>query len=122
MHDNLLNILGGGITQIAASSYPAPFGSTLALMFYVDPIDVGKAYALEVTCHHEGSDINLWGWAGDMVSEEPMMDQLQTVSLPLNFALMGLPEPGSYELVVKANGDKIGAVPFKAVQIDEPRV
>ncbi len=122
VRENLIHVLGGGITRLGRSNYPAPLGCDLALTFYV-PYEEGRS-GLHVAafCPDPESGGHLFGFEATINMQVDSSVGPQSASLVVPFAGMGIPAPGRYSIEVVADGSVIGSVPFTAVIVDVPEM
>lgn len=118
LRENLVHILGGGITQIVRPDYPAPLACDIAITIYVGADDIDGPFPLSAVCADPKTGEDLFGFEVIInVSPEPTHGP-QSVSIVIPFSGMGIPEPGQYWIKVSANGAELGSVPFTALKSD----
>lgn len=122
VRENLLSVLGGGITTLGRPDFPAPINCDLALSFYVSTEVAGPmSHAIEVV-GSSASGVELFTFEtgfGVDVSPTKLPVTTQTVSMVIPVGRMGVPEPGHYQIEVFADGETLASVPFQVEKIDE---
>lgn len=117
IRENLLQVLGAGISQLVRGNYPAPLGADIALMLYLDGDPDGEVQ------HRVSGECRLQDKTGEPVfgfeytlrtTIEPGLGA-QSVSAVIPATALGLPAPGSYEISIKVDGSQIGVIPFTAI-------
>lgn len=116
IRDSLLNVLGGGITNIGVPSFPTAIGCDLALSLYLTPERVGTVtHAILVRGKAEGSDETLFeietGLKVEITGDERDI-RSQSASMILPVGMMGVQEPGGYTLEVLVDSEELAVVPF----------
>lgn len=115
IRENLLHVLGGGVTHVIRPSFPAPLGCTLALSFYVKyggGTDV--VHKVDVTGYKVGVSEPIFQYTTEFaIAEEPPAGA-ESVGLAIPLDNIGLPEPGDYEIAVGVNDEQLTVIPFTA--------
>jgi hypothetical protein len=119
VREGLLHILGGGITTVVRTEYPAELGVTLALRIMVHPTEAEHPHQLQIV---------LQGQDGEKVTEVRAEVQAETppdglepgdeAELLIPWDFPGRPKlqgPGRYSMELLIDGVHQGTVPFKAV-------
>ncbi|SMG34786.1 DUF6941 family protein [Agreia pratensis] len=116
VREGLLGVLAGGITTINRPSYPAPLLADLALSFLISGVpENGESFHITVEGHHEDEASEaLFGAEVDLDVGYVAEARLNTVPLVLSLANAGVPKAGIYTIVVSANNEVIGSLPFDA--------
>ncbi|QWS34049.1 DUF6941 family protein [Curtobacterium aetherium] len=120
VRENLLHVLGGGVTRLPRPGFPAPLGADIALLLYVDG-DSGVEVAHKVTgvCRLQGSDDEpVFGFEYTLRTVLGTEDGAQSVSAILPAANLGIPSAGAYQVEISVDDKSIGRIPFTAT-LDE---
>ena len=122
VHDNLFFILGGGITDVAYSDYPAELRVTLALRILVHPTEMGRQHHLEILLQDEDGDqitrVNADVQLGDPDQVPP--GELGEMLIPWSFpAKPQLPNPGRYAFEIVIDGIHQLTIPLRATGLQE---
>ena len=124
VREGLLHILGGGITNIARTEYPAELGVTLALRIMVHPTEAEHPHQLRIIVQGEDGE-NVTEVQAQIQAEPPPEgiepgDEGELV-IPWNFpGRPKLPTPGRYSMELLIDGVHQRTIPFKAIQMDLP--
>lgn len=124
VREGLLHILGGGITEIVRSEYPAELGLTLALRIMVHQTEVEHPHQLQIIV--QGEDGQKVTEVHAQVEAEPPPDGIEPgeegeLLIPWNFpGRPKLPAPGRYSMELLIDGVHQRSIPFKATQIQLP--
>lgn len=119
VREGLLHVLGGGITLLSRTDFPAPIASDLALTLYVTDAKMERqTHTVAVKGFQEGASEEMFGFELDL-SLDPtsatVPGAVQSVPLVVPTSMMGVPEPGSYRIEVSVDGELLTSVLFTAV-------
>jgi hypothetical protein len=117
VREQLLHILGGGITRVAREEYPAPLGMALALRVMLHPTEVDASHKLRVLLQDEdGKPVAEIGaeFGIQDVGEDVQPGEEISLALPLLLYDLPLPAPGAYSFELLIDGIHQTAVPFLA--------
>lgn len=117
--DNLLHVLGGGLSMLVRPSFPAPLACDLALTLYAKTDgDDEVVHVIEARGRRVGGGDDLFGAGVELhVNSMPGVGP-QSSSVVLFMANSAVPAPGMYEIVITVDGDPLATVPFTAVRAD----
>lgn len=116
VRDNLLHILGGGITRIWASEFPAPMRASLATRIMLDPDEAAERHKLRVVIQDDqGTRIGSFD-AEFGVGVPDALAPGEEVQVPLGFPLnpVRLPREGGYSLELLLDETHQASVVFRA--------
>ncbi|WP_431521199.1 DUF6941 family protein [Blastococcus capsensis] len=104
VRESLLHVLGGGVTVVASSAFPAPFGVDMALLLELDSDEPDLSHSVAVTAFDEQGQ-QVFRLAGELrrpVTDEGMKPLVPTVNFPLTvpMSLHPVDRPGLYRIVV----------------------
>lgn len=122
VRDNLLHMLGGGITRIWASEFPAPMRASLATRIMLHPTEAEKRHKLRVVIQDEdGAKIGSFD-AEFGVGVPDALTPGEEVQVPLGFPLnpVRLPKEGGYSLELLLDDAHQTSVPFRAAARPTP--
>lgn len=118
VRENLLHILGGGITRIHRPAYPAPFGSCMALRIMVHPSEADRPHELTVRLAdadgHEMARVVAQFQTNPAVAGDFQPGEEFALPLPLQMQPIGLPHEGAYVFDLLIDGIHQLAIPFVA--------
>jgi hypothetical protein len=124
VREGLLHILGGGITNIVRTEYPAELGMTLALRIMVHPTEAEHPHQLQIVVQDaDGGKITE---VRAQVQAEPPPKGVEPgeegeLLIPWNFpGRPKLPGPGRYSMELLIDGVHQASVPFKALLMKPP--
>lgn len=121
IRENLLSVLGGGITRIGRPDFPASINCDLALAFYASPRTSARDdHSIRVSLlSPDGEELYSFE-AGFELDTTLAIDDDETVTVPLVIPLgvMGVPNPGNYQVEVRADGELLTSVPFRVDKIE----
>lgn len=123
VREGLLHLLGAGITMIQRGSYPAPLGVQLALLFVMNPKADLRPYQLKIAIHDMEKDEEIGGIEASISPAGPTSyGDAYPVSMPLVLDLRdaGVPRPGSYEIQVELEGERLADLPVAALKVPTP--
>lgn len=118
VRENLLHVLGGGITALARPEYPAPLGAQLGLTVYTQiPSGEQQSIVFGITCRSAEDEVafELEGQL-EIMSHDGSVPASASIAVPLENA--GVPAPGLYFIEVKMNGSLEARIPFNATQAE----
>ena len=105
VREQLLHVLGAGISVVTRQSYPAPLGASLALMFECqeDATEVEIGFSVRI---RQDSPNNRAIATFDVQFDFKKDVEESPIQVPLAIPLheIGIPEPGIYTLSVVRNG------------------
>jgi hypothetical protein len=103
VREGLLHVLGGGITRLHRSEYPAPMQVTLVLQIVLTPVEIGFEHDVTALVQTEDGDVIIQA-SGHLEASppNPMLEPGESVILPLVMNLSGviLPAAGGYSVEV----------------------
>jgi hypothetical protein len=123
VHDGLLNVLGGGITQVNCGEFPAELGVSLALRIMVHPTEVAHPHQLEIVLQSEDGeqvtkvDVQLRTDPDVDLPDIPAGEEPE-ILMAWNFpGHPRLPREGRYSFELLIDGVHQASMPLKAVLI-----
>ena len=107
VREGLLHVLGGGVTTMGRSSFPAPMDVALALVMHVHPTELGSQHTLRVQV--QGADGQFVAsadaqWGPLSVAGDP---PLHEIGQPVVLDLRNVPLPASGDYSVELLIDNI---------------
>lgn len=119
VREDLLHILGGGITRLGRSTFPAPLNAALALRVMVHPTESSRRHQLEVRLIAEdGAPVATVEIEFELASAgtaRPGEELSASFAVPLH--TVGLPSPGAYSFELLIDGVHQTSVPFIAASL-----
>jgi hypothetical protein len=118
VREGLLHILGGGITRLHRSEFPAPMQVTLVAQVVLTPTEIQFAHDVAALIQTEDGDIVVQANGHlDAGEPNPMLEPGESVILPLVINLHGvvLPVPGGYSIEVSVDDVHQTSLTFRAV-------
>lgn len=115
IRENLLHVLGGGITRLYRAPYPAAIDIALALLLELEPGDEAQPNPIAVRIKAAGGD-PLFAVTADVgVANFPVDTDGLPRFMPLVVILRGeLPEPGLYRVELEVGSTQPLLLPFRA--------
>ncbi len=117
VRENVMHILGGGITQLTRPDYPAPLAADVALVLYVDGTPGTEVqHKVKGACYLSDRTDSVFEFEIDLVTQ--LVDGLgaQSVSIVIPASGFGIPEAGRYEIRLTVDDILLGSIPFSAVR------
>jgi hypothetical protein len=122
VRENLLGALGGGLTRVGDTSFPIPLLADLALIFEIFDDELAE-HQVMVECSHIDSPDDIIFRTGGPISAAPGQElkhvDVQTFPLVLPLNVVGIPNPGLYEIRVELDGHRVGNTHFVAELIGD---
>lgn len=116
--ENLLFILGGGITRIWRPQIPAALNVDLGMLFTMHPLEARERHRLAVVVQ-SADGRRIAELAAEFGMNEQMIEQLElrageSLSFPLAIPLrgVGVTEYGSYSIEILVDGGHVESLPF----------
>ena len=118
VREGLLHILGGGITRLHRSEFPAPMQVTLVVQVVLTPTEIGFPH--DVVARHLTEDGDVVVQANghlDPGEPNPLLEPGESVILPLviNLDNVVVPVPGGYSIEVAVDEVHQTSLTFRAV-------
>jgi hypothetical protein len=117
VRENLLHVLGGGITRLRKEAYPAPMQVDLALMVTLTPSERANLHSLGVDIRGADGEIifGLQGQFGisELGPDTPAWENSQ-VPIAIQMQLVAIPEPGDYVIEVMIDNRSTRSLHFRA--------
>jgi hypothetical protein len=122
VREGLLHILGGGVTRLNRSEFPAPIDASLAIQVSVHPTEAGAAHEVELRVLAEDGEMIVQATAGFAIDDTRALEPGEHFHVPIVLPMnrMGLPRPGGYSVEILIEGQHKASVPFRAVLRAEP--
>lgn len=118
VREGLLHILGGGITRLHRSEFPAPMQVTLVAQVVLTPTEIQFAHDVVATIQTEDGDVVVQ-LNGHLAAGEPnpLLEPGESVILPLVISLdsVVVPTPGGYSIEVSVDDVHQTSLTFRAV-------
>lgn len=122
VRENLLHVLGGGITRLWRNRFPAQMSVALAMMVQMRPGELGMPHSLQIqVTGADGEPIAAVG--GEFSSDaNPNLIPGESTNVPLviNLHDVLLPMPGQYGITVVVDRQEKLALSVLAVMTDPP--
>lgn len=117
VREGLLHVLGGGLTRLWRSEFPAPLGAALAIRIVVHPTEADAHHDFKVLLLAEdGEEVARLEGAfdpdGETKTDLPGEEVAANIALPM--PNIGLPCQGHYSFEVLIDGVHQRSVPFWA--------
>jgi hypothetical protein len=113
--DGLLNLVGGGITQVTATAFPISLVNIfLALSFTADGHDLRGDHTLIFTFSKRPNAQQASQGRATFSAETPPEPGLATAPLVLPLAGVVLPDSGEYDIPIDLDGDRIADLFLRA--------
>ncbi len=125
VRENLLFVLGGGITRLFPPSVPAPMNVTLALTISVHRQEVGRPHELAVdVIGEDGQNIAQVRGAFQVPEAPSELGIHELLLLPTVIPLAGVvvPAHGWYSIEISIDGHHHRTLPFRVVERPAPQV
>lgn len=121
VRDDLLHILGGGITRLQRPSWPGPLGVSLAVRVMVHPTERKETHTLRcVLVDQDGQEIVRAEAEFSMVATGPMQPGEEfNVPIPIPLAHLLIPRATAYSFELLVDGVHQASVPFVAVEVPQ---
>lgn len=113
IRDGLLHILGGGITRIWASEYPAGLNAHLAARIMLSASEATERHTLAVSVENSDDGSPIGSFSADFGVGRPTdLEDGEEIHVPLGFPLhaVQLPAPAAYRLALTLDGADQGAI------------
>ena len=118
VREGLLHILGGGITRLHRTEFPAPMQVTLVAQVVLTPSEVGFAHDVSAVIQTEDGDVVVQA-NGHLEPGEPnpLLEPGESVILPLviNLTNVVVPAPGGYSIEVSVDDVHQTSITFRTV-------
>jgi len=121
VRDNLLHILGGGVTELTRPSFPAPMNVGLAVRVLAHPTEVSTNHTLRVlVLGEDGQEIAAIEVQAGVIPNLPRPDQAVNWMVPFGLHGVMLPAVGKYSVEVLIDGIHQKSIPFEAKALAQP--
>jgi uncharacterized protein DUF6941 len=117
VRDNLLHVLGAGITRLARPTFPAPLGLTLAMMLTLRPTEAAEQHKLRIVLQTEdGANVaELDGQFAVQAAPKGLRPGEQLgMPVVLDLRNVAIPKEGMYSLEILIDSQHVRALPFVA--------
>lgn len=106
VREGLLHVISGGVTRLWRDQYPAALGCSLALVFEVHPMELGRPHELEVRVLGEDGAEIATVQGGFQTAPGPDTKAGESMVVPMAFDIRGagLPGPGGYSIEISVDG------------------
>lgn len=119
VREGLLHILGGGITRLHRSEFPAPMQVTLVAQVVLTPTEIQFGHDVVAMIQTEDGDLVVQA-NGHLEAGEPnpLLEPGESVILPLviNLGNAVVPVPGGYSIEISVDEVHQTSLTFRAVQ------
>lgn len=121
VRENLITIVGGGVTRVIRPEFPAPMGVALALVLELHQMELGKPHELEVLVQGQDGE-QVASIVGGFNLGRAQAEPGETVLAPMPFDLrnVGVPAPGVYSIEVAVDGTHQRTLRFSVSGPSEP--
>jgi hypothetical protein len=120
VREGLLHVLGGGITRLHRTEYPAPMQVTLAAQVVLTPLEVEHPHDVTATVQTEDGEVVVQA-TGHLEAgpPNPLLEPGESVILPLVMNLDGvmLHRPGGYSIELSVDDVHQQSVTFWAITV-----
>jgi hypothetical protein len=120
--ENVLNILGAGISRLSRASFPAPFYAEFAIQIQVFPeAEPSMKEVVFQVRGVEGEDVGIPELRFEVAipSETHAPGASELIPFQLDARDLGLPHAGTYEATVQVDSKVLNRITFVAVQMDD---
>lgn len=117
VREGLLHVLGGGVTLLGRTQFPAPMLVQLAILIHQHPTELAHDHVLDVIVQQaDGERVAeaSVAWGPVVEAGRPTREVAQPLVLPLE--TLGLPAAGSYSIELLIDGIHQTSIPFDAVE------
>ncbi len=120
VRENLLFVLGGGITRYWREDLPADIQVSLALVLKVHPTEMGRPHELDVILMDaDGTRLNELkvGFQVDVTAERPDLDLTESALIPQAIDLRArFPREGSYSIDILLDAQHRKSLQFQVLR------
>jgi hypothetical protein len=120
--DSKLYVLGGGINEVGAPSFPATHGAlALVVKIKLHPTECGRPHQIEIEFWDPDGRLTGPSLSGELFAERDQRHPTrpQYVQLVVNMIGLPLPAPGDYDFHIIVNRQHLKTIPLYVEQIDE---
>jgi hypothetical protein len=120
VREGLLFVVGGGITRVRRSQYPAAFGCSVALLVELHQMELTRPHELELRLLGlDGENIANIKAGFQATGEGLDLDIGENLPIPvvLDLRNAALPKPGRYNIEASIDGSHQLTLSFRATQI-----
>jgi hypothetical protein len=115
VREGLLHILGGGITRIWRSEFPAPLGACLAVRVALHPTEATGQHEIQVLLLGEdGSEVARIDGQFSVSEGDTAPGEEVAMAIPMPMPAVGIEKPGAYSFEILIDGIHHASVPFRA--------
>jgi hypothetical protein len=118
VREGLLHILGGGITRLHRSEFPAPMQVTLVVQVVLTPTEIQFPHDVSAVIQTEDGDVVVQANGHlDAGEPNPLLEPGESVILPLviNLHNVVVPRPGGYSIEVSVDEVHQTSVAFRTM-------
>lgn len=117
--DSLLSVLGGGVTRLWRSEYPAPMNVDLALLLTVHPTEAAEPHRVRVLIQSADGPPEIARLEGEFSFGDPtpgprgrQPGESLVLPLGLNLRQIAIPEPGGYSVEILVDNQHVDSLFF----------
>lgn len=106
VRENLLNVVGGGITRVWRTEFPAPLNLSLALVLELHEMELDRPHEIDIQIMGEDGQSIAQVKGGFQSAKPPGMEVTETLLVPIALDLRsaGVPALGAYTLSLAIDG------------------
>jgi hypothetical protein len=118
IREGLLFVVGGGVTRIRRTEYPAPFGCSVALLVELHQMELARPHELELrVLGPDGENIASLKGGFQAMGEDLDVGENLPIPVALDLRNAALPKPGRYNIEASVDGSHQLTLSFSATQI-----
>lgn len=118
VREGLLHILGGGITRLHRTEYPAPMQVTLVVQVVLTQVEVGYTHDVMAVIQTEDGEVVVQANGHlDAGGPNPLLEPGESIVLPLviNLSNVVVNKPGGYSIEIAVDDVHQASITFRAV-------
>jgi hypothetical protein len=120
VRERLMHLLGGGVTKMMPTAYPAPFAADLALLIAAPVNEVGGQHALVVELALRGGEAFFTATLAFGVNPSDSPDDTISLSIAIPLKRATISGPGVYEVSIFVDGTKFRTLRVEATEATAP--
>lgn len=123
VREELLHVLGGGVSRLHRAEFPAAMAVQLAIMLRVHPTEIDRAHAIKVIAQDADGGRVAELEAQFQVNRPEGLQPGQQIAVPFVLPLehVGIPHQGYYSLEVLLDDVHAMSLPFDVVLLEPKR-
>jgi hypothetical protein len=118
VREGLLFVVGGGVTRVGRSQYPAALGCSVALLVELHQMELARPHELELRVVGPDGE-NIASFKGGFQAAGKDLDIGENLPIPvvLDLRNAALPKPGRYNIEASLDGSHQLTLSFRAMEI-----